>query len=110
MSIERTIRKVLKETTKEVMWLRRRINTPDISQDLHTTVVGTLQEIDPCEYKTNTRWMDLVIEKSIHRFIDHWGELCDAENMVALDDLVYEIIDNKYGKILEAIYDDRVCD
>jgi hypothetical protein len=54
--------------------------------------------------------MDLVIEKSIHRFIDHWGELCDAENMVALDDLVYEIIDNKYGKIFEAINDDIVCD
>jgi hypothetical protein len=110
MSIERTIRKVLKETTKEVMWLRRRINTPDISQDLHMTVVKTLQEIDPCKYKTSTTWIDFVIEKSIHRFIDHWEELYDADNMVALDDLVYEIIDNKYGKIFEAIYDDRVCD
>ena len=96
--------------TKEVMWLRRRLQSNEVMRDLEKTVIDNIKFMGPCEYDTSKEWFDSIIKTSVENFISHWEELYDADDMVALDDLVYEIIYKKYGKILEAVYDDRVCD
>jgi len=103
MNLQESIKKVLKETTKEVMWLRRRLQSPDIAQDLEMTVIGNMKYLGgPCEYDTSKEWFDTIMKTSVENFISHWEDLYDADDMVALDDFVYMIINEKYGeKIIE---------
>jgi hypothetical protein len=111
MNLQESIKKVLKETTKEVMWLRRRLQSPDIAQDLEMTVIGNMKYLGgPCEYDTSKEWFDTIMKTSVENFISHWEDLYDADDMVALDDMVYEIINDRYGHKIRKAYKNKSCD
>jgi hypothetical protein len=50
------------------------------------------------------------MKTSVENFISHWEELYDADDMVTLDDFVYEIINNEYGNMIRKVYKNRICD
>ena len=99
----------LKETTKEVMWLKRRLQSPDITRDLKMTVINNMKFLGPCWYDSSEHWFDSVIKRSVENFIGHWEDLYDADDMVELDDFVYEIINDRYGNKIRNVYKNRIC-
>jgi hypothetical protein len=99
----------LKETTKEVMWLKRRLQSPDITRDLKMTVINNMKFLGPCWYDSSEHWFDSVIKRSVENFINHWEDLYDADDMVELDDFVYEIINDRYGNKIRNVYKNRIC-
>jgi len=110
MNLQQTVKRVLSETTKEVLWLRRRLQSNEVMRDLEETVIGNMEFLGPCEYDSSKEWFDSIIKTSVENFISHWEELYDADDMVALDDFVYEIINEKYGDMIRRGYKNRICD
>jgi hypothetical protein len=50
------------------------------------------------------------MKTSVENFISHWEDLYDADDMVALDDMVYEIINDRYGHKIRKAYKNKSCD
>jgi len=111
MNLRQTVKRVLSETTKEVLWLRRRLHSHEVMRDLKETVIGNIEFLDgPCGYDTSKEWFDSIMKTSVENFISHWEELYDADDMVTLDDFVYEIINDEYGDMIRKAYKNRICD
>ena len=110
MNLQEHIRKVLKETTKEIIWLKRRIQSPEIQEDLYDTIIDTLERVPVCNFKTSDQYFDTVMETCITNFVNHWDELYYTEDSLPIDDLIYEFIYNVYGDKIRMAYDNRICD
>jgi len=110
MNLQESIKKILNEMNKEVLWLRRRLNSPEITEDMYVTVHKTIDSTDPCDYKTSDDYFDEVMEVSLTKFVNHWEELYDTEDFLSIDDFVYEIIYDKYGDKIRKVYESKICD
>jgi cobyric acid synthase len=111
MSIERTIRKVLKETTKEVMWLRRRLETQDIKDYLNEQIDSLTNQINPCGYSTSEDYKDVIFEVAGANFINHFSdELYVKHEMSEIEEIIWGLLTKKYGNYLINQFDGRICD
>ena len=75
MNLQESIRRILREEmNKEVKWLVRRLEDPDVMDDLDATVKSTTMFTKACGM-TEYDFFDEVMENSVHNFINHWEEL-----------------------------------
>jgi hypothetical protein len=112
MNIQESIRRILREEfSKEVMWLLRRLEDPNIMNDLEETVKSTANFLDPCGM-TEDDFFDEVMENSIYNFINHWEELYETDDFLPIDDLVYNLIHEKYEDYIIGKYQSKIafCD
>ena len=109
-NINESTNKLLNKMNKEVLWLRRRLNSVEITEDMYVTVHETIDVTDPCNYKTSDDYFDEVMEVSVANFVNHWEELYDTKDFLSIDDFVYEIIYNKYGDKIRKVYESKICD
>ena len=108
MNLQESIRRILREEfSKEVMWLLRRLEDPNIMNDLEETVKSTANFLDPC-VRTKDEFLDEVMETSTHNFINHWEELYDTDDFLSIDDLVYELIYKNYREYIIRKYDSKI--
>jgi hypothetical protein len=112
MNLQETIRRILREEiSKEVLWLLRRLEDPDVMDDLDATVKSTTMFTDACGM-TEYDFFDEVMENSVHNFINHWEELYETDDFLPLDDLVYNLIHEKYEDYIIGKYQSKIvfCD
>ena len=100
MNIQESIRRILREEfSKEVMWLLRRLEDPNIMNDLEETVKSTANFLDPC-VRTKDEFLDEVMETSTHNFINHWEELYDADDKSEIKKYVKDVLTERYGDLI----------
>ena len=112
MNIQESIRRILREEiSKEVLWLLRRLEDPDVMDDLDATVKSTTMFTKACGM-TEYDFFDEVMENSVHNFINHWEELYETDDFLPIDDLVYNLIHEKYEDYIIGKYQSKIafCD
>jgi len=109
MSIQRHIRRILsEEMNKEVKWLLRRLEDPDLMEDLDATVKSTAMFTKACGV-TEYDFFDEVMENSVHNFINHWEELYEADDFLPIDKFVYNLIHKKYEDYIIEKYQSKIA-
>ena len=109
MNLQESIRRILREEmNKEVKWLVRRLEDPDILDDLDTTVKSTAMFTKACGV-TEYDFFDEVMENSVHNFINHWEELYEADDFLPIDKFVYRLIHKKYEDYIIEKYQSKIA-
>ena len=112
MNLQESIRRILREEiSKEVLWLLRRLEDPDVMDDLDATVKSTTMFTKACGM-TEYDFFDEVMENSVHNFINHWEELYETDDFLPIYDLVYNLIHKKYEDYIIGKYQSKIafCD
>ena len=109
MNLQESIRRILREEmNKEVKWLVRRLEDPDVMDDLDTTVKSTTMFTKACGM-TEYDFFDEVMENSIHNFINHWEELYETDDFLPIDTFVYNLIHKKYEDYIIGKYQSKIA-
>ena len=108
-SLQETIRKVLSENNKEILWLRRRLNTPDIIEYMDNAVFDSINNIGPCGYRTSNKYFNVIMEACVENFIFDWEELYNTKDPLPINKFVYEVMADKYGDYIRNIFNGRIC-
>ena len=85
-----------------VLWLRRRILSPDIQDDMAATVSGAVHLLRVHGYRSVNMYYDAIMKLSVQNFINHWEELYDAEDKGPIEYYVYGVISDKYGDYIRS--------
>jgi len=109
MNLQESIRRILREEmNKEVKWLVRRLEDPDVMDDLDETVKSTTMFTKACGM-TEDDFFDEVMENSVHNFINHWEELYETDDFLPIDDFVYNLIHKKYEDYIIEKYQSKIA-
>jgi hypothetical protein len=106
------MRIIITENQNKILWLRRRLDDPEINNLLRDIVIEGFDYIDACNYKTYPGYELEVVNGSIPTFINSYIELYGEVSVEdsELEKFVGKIIVSKYRPIILREYRDRYCD
>ena len=96
----------------KILWLRRRLDDPEINKLLKDIVIEGFDYTDPCNYGTYDSYELGVVNDSTITFINSYIELYGEEyfNPTELEDFVAKVIVSKHRDRIQREYKDRDCD
>jgi hypothetical protein len=105
---------IITESQKEILFLKRRLNDPEIN----TLLTGIIEEgywyTDPCDYSIYDYhlYKEAIIFGSVQTFINSYEELYKNKDIDKgkLEKFVYKFIDLKFEDIIRKDWDERECD
>jgi hypothetical protein len=105
------MRIIITESQSKILWLRRRLNDPEINDLLTEIVIEGFDYTDPCDYGTYESYEFNIANDSAITFINSFIELYGEESFdsAPLEKFVRELIINKYRTIILREYRDRYC-
>lgn len=105
------MRIIITESQSKILWLRRRLNDPEINDLLREIVIEGFDYTDPCDYGTYESYEVNIANDSAITFINSFIELYGEEYFDSnpLEKFVRELIINKYRTIILREYRDRHC-
>jgi hypothetical protein len=100
------------ESQKKILWLRRRLDDPEIIRQLKSIVIEGFDYTDPCEYGTYDSYRINIVNDSAITFINSYIELYGEEyfNPTSLENFVSKLIISKYRDLILSEYQNRYCD
>ena len=107
------MRIVITESQNKILWLRRRLNDPEINELLKDIVIEGFDYTDPCNYGTYNSFETNVVNESAITFINSYSELSGEEQFISdkeLEKFVVKVIVSKHRPLIEREYRDRYCD
>lgn len=83
-----------------VLWLRRRLLSPEIQDDMKETVMGCIKLTKPLGYRSVQVYFDDVMGVAVSNFINHWEELYDADDHSEIKKYVRDVMTERYGDVI----------
>jgi hypothetical protein len=103
---------IITESQNKILWLRRRLNDPEIMDYLKDIVIEGFDYTDPCNYRTYDSYRINIVNDSVITFINSYTEL--SGNVYVedneLEKFVREIVISKHRDRIQREYRDRDCD
>ena len=108
--MKKTIR--LTESQNKILWLRRRLDDPEINELLTDIVIEGFDYTDPCNYDTYDSYEINIVNDSALTFINSYTELYseDPFKYGPLERFVAKVILSKHRNRIQREYRDRYCD
>jgi len=107
------MRIIITESQSKILWLRRRLNDPEINELLKDIVIEGFDYTDPCNYETYNSFETNIVNESAITFINSYSELSGEEQFISdneLEKFVVKVIVSKHRPLIEREYRDRYCD
>jgi hypothetical protein len=103
---------IITEDQKKILWLRRRLDDPEINELLTDIVIEGFDYTDPCDYDTYSSYEINIVNGSVMTFINSYIELYGEESFdsAPLEDFVARVIVSKHRDRIRREYRDRYCD
>ena len=108
--MKKTIR--LTESQNKILWLRRRLDDPEINELLTDIVIEGFDYTDPCNYDTYSSYEINIVNDSALTFINSYTELYSEDPFESnpLLGFVAKVILSKHRNRIQREYRDRYCD
>ncbi len=108
--MKKTIR--LTESQSKILWLRRRLDDPEINELLTDIVIEGFDYTDPCNYDTYSSYEINIVNDSALTFINSYAELYSEDPFESnpLLGFVAKVIISKHRGRIQREYRDRYCD
>jgi len=105
------MRIIITESQNKILWLRRRLNDPEINELLTDIVIEGFDYTNACDYDTYNSYETNVVNDSAITFINSYIELYGEESFdsAPLEDFVAKVILSKHRPRIEREYRDRYC-
>ena len=106
------MRIIITESQNKILWLRRRLNDPEINELLKDIVIEGFDYTNACDYDTYNGYEFNVVNGSVMTFINSYIELYGEEHFdsAPLESFVAKVIVSKHRSLIEREYRDRYCD
>ncbi len=107
------MRIIITESQNKILWLRRRLNDPEMMDHLKDIVIECFDYTDPCNYGTYDSYEFGVINDSAITFINSYSVLSPGEKFMSdneLESFVAKVIVTKHRDRIQREYRDRDCD
>ena len=107
------MRIIITESQSKILWLRRRLNDPEMMDHLKDIVIECFDYTDPCNYGTYDSYEFGVINDSAITFINSYSVLSPGEKFMSdneLESFVAKVILSKHRDRIQREYRDRDCD
>ena len=105
------MRIIITESQNKILWLRRRLNDPEINDLLKDIVIEGFDYTDACDYDTYSGYEVNVVNGSVLTFINSYIELYGEEHFDSdpLEAFVSDVIISKHRNRIQREYRDRYC-
>lgn len=106
------MRIIITESQSKILWLRRRLNDPEMMDHLKDIVIEGFDYTDPCNYGTYDSYRINIVNDSAITFINSYTELFGDVYVEdnELESFVANVIVSKHRSRIEREYRDRDCD
>ena len=103
---------IITESQNKILWLRRRLDDPEINELLTDIVIEGFDYTDPCDYDTYSSYEINIANDSAITFINSYNELYSEESFdtAPLEEFVAKVIISKHRNRIQREYRDRYCD
>ena len=106
------MRIIITESQSKILWLRRRLNDPEMMDHLKDIILEGFDYIDPCNYGTYDSYEINIVNESAITFINSYnalsGDVYVEDN--ELESFVADVIVSKYRSRIKQEWRDRDCD
>ena len=105
------MRIIITESQSKILWLRRRLEDPEINDLLKDIVIEGFDYTDPCDYDTYSSYEFNIANDSTITFINSYIELYGEESFdsAPLEAFVAKVIIGKHRNRIQREYRDRYC-
>ena len=105
---------IITESQSKILWLRRRLDDPEINELLTDIVIEGFDYTDPCDYDTYSSYEFNIANDSTITFINSYFELYNRYNEESFDTapleaFVAKVIISKHRGRIQREYRDRYC-
>ena len=105
---------IITESQNKILWLRRRLDDPEINELLTDIVIEGFDYTDPCDYDTYSSYEINIANDSAITFINSYNELYNRYNEESVDSapleaFVAKVIISKHRNRIQREYRDRYC-
>ena len=106
------MRIIITESQSKILWLRRRLDDPEINELLTDIVIEGFDYTNACDYDTYNGYEFNVVNGSVMTFINSYIELYGEESFdsAPLEDFVARVIVSKHRSRILREYRNRYCD
>ncbi len=102
---------IITESQSRILWLRRRLEDEGLQDDMEVIFFGIMENIDACGYGKLIDYSNEILILCKENFIDQYEELGGyGDDYWKLERFVIDLFNKKYGKIIESIWNGRICD
>jgi hypothetical protein len=103
---------IITEDQNKILWLRRRLDDPEINELLTDIVIEGFDYTDPCNYDTYSSYEINIVNDSAFTFINSYAELYSEDPFESNPLLwfVVKVILSKHRNRIQREYRDRYCD
>ena len=106
---------IITEDQHKILWLRRRLDDPEINELLTDIVIEGFDYTDPCNYDTYASYEFSIVGGSALTFINSYTELYnrygdESFDSTPLESFVVKVILSKHRDRIQREYRDRYCD
>jgi len=103
---------IITEDQHKILWLRRRLDDPEINELLTDIVIEGFDYTDPCNYDTYSSYEINIVNDSALTFINSYTELYSEDPFESNPLLwfVVKVILSKHRNRIQREYRDRYCD
>jgi len=105
------MRIIITESQNKILWLRRRLNDPEINELLTDIVIEGFDYTNACDYDTYNSYETNVVNDSAITFINSYIELYGEESFdsAPLESFVAKVILSKHRHRIQREYRNRYC-
>ena len=107
------MRIIITESQSKILWLRRRLNDPEMMDHLKDIILEGFDYTDPCNYGDYDSYRINIVNDSAITFINSYSALSGEEQFISdkeLEVFVAKVIVSKHRSRIEREYRDRDCD
>ncbi len=108
------MRIIITESQSKILWLRRRLNDPEMMNLLKDIVIEGFDYTDPCNYGTYDSFETNIVNESAITFINSYNELSGEDPLFssdnALEHFVVSVIVSRYRPMIQREYRNRYCE
>jgi hypothetical protein len=106
---------IITEDQHKILWLRRRLDDPEINELLTDIVIEGFDYTDPCDYDTYGSYEINIVNDSAITFINSYNELYnrygdESFDSAPLERFVAKVVLSKHRDRIRREYRDRYCD
>ena len=102
---------LITESQSKILWLLRRLHDEGLRDDMEVIFFGIMDNIDACGYGKLIDYSNEILILCAELFIGQYDELGGyGDEYWKLERFIIDLFNEEYGKIIESIWNGRICD